>query len=70
MGLMPAKRRKKRKPVDDDDLPNPGERQRARFPDWWLTTDQAELKKAHLRGRQLIDFGVDGITWDELLGKR
>ncbi len=59
---MAAKRRAKRKPVVEEDLPNPGERQRARFPDWWNTTDQAALKKAHLRGRQLI--AGEPISWD------
>lgn len=59
---MPAKRRKK-KPVDEA-LPAPGERQRARFPEWWSTTNQIELAKAHARGGQLIAGGVNAITWD------
>ena len=66
---MPAKR-KKRKAESVEDLPNPGERQRCRLPDWWATTDQTELKKAHLRGRQLIEGGVNAISWDELIGRK
>ena len=66
---MPAKRRK-RKPVDEEDLPNPGERQRCRMPDWWETTNPQELRKAHARGRQLVDGGVDAISWDDLIGMK
>lgn len=58
---MPARRRKKRK-QEDETLPNPGERQLARMPAWWQSTDQTELKKAHLRGRQLI--AGEPINWD------
>ena len=59
---MAVKRRTKRKAAVEEDLPNPGERQRARFPDWWETTNQAELAKAHARARQLIDG--EPISWD------
>ncbi len=64
---MAAKRRK-RKPVVEEDLPNPGERQRCRMPDWWESTDQTELQKAHARGRQLING--EPISWDELTGRQ
>ena len=60
---MPAKRRSKHK-HNDDALPNPGERQLARLPDWWQSTNQIELEKAHVRGRQLIAGGVNAISWD------
>ena len=58
---MPAKRRSKRK-QEDETLPNPGERQLARMPDWWQSTNQIELEKAHARGRQLISG--EPISWD------
>ena len=59
---MAAKRRRKRKPVEDD-LPNPGERQRCRLPDWWATTDPDDLKRAHDRAKQLIQGGYGAVDW-------
>ena len=43
---MPAKRRK-RKPVADNDLPNPGERQCCRLPDWWSKYSETDLQAMH-----------------------
>ena len=62
---MPAKRRK-RKPVVDDDLPNPGERQRCRLPDWWSKYSETDLQAMHARGRQLV--AGEPISWDGLIG--
>ena len=66
---MATKRRSKYKKVDET-LPAPGERQLARLPDWWQSTDQAELERAHCRGGQLIEGGVGSLSWDELTGQR
>lgn len=65
-----AVKRRKRKAEVVDDLPNPGERQRFRLPSWWETADPMALEKAHARCRQLIEGGVDAISWDELTGRR
>ena len=67
---MAVKRRAKRKPVVEDDLAAPGERQRCRLPSWWETTNPQELRKAHARGRQMVDGGVGAISWDDLIGMR
>lgn len=65
---MAAKRRTKKKGAVEDDLPNPGERQRCRLPSWWATTDPIELEKAHERGRQLV--AGEPITWQDLFGSK
>tara|TARA_B100001059_G_scaffold112236_1_gene112443 strand:- start:320 stop:541 length:222 start_codon:yes stop_codon:yes gene_type:complete len=36
-GQLMANEKANRKPVVEEDLPNPGERQRCRLPDWWET---------------------------------
>ena len=64
---MPAKRRKRKAEVVED-LPNPGERQLCRLPDWWGAADPVELEKAHERARQLI--AGEPISWNELIGRQ
>ncbi len=68
--LLPegAAKRRKRRPVVEEDLTNPGERQLCRMPDWWSRYSEADLQAMHARGRQLV--AGEPISWDELTGRQ
>ena len=51
----------RRKPKVDPDLPNPGERQRCRFPAQWGNYSEADRRAMEARGRQLVNG--DRINW-------
>ncbi len=59
---MPAKRRK-RKAAAEDDLPNPGERQRLRFPAQWERHTKAQRLVMETRARQLREEGWSAVDW-------
>ena len=64
---MAAKRHKRKAEVVED-LPNPGERQRCRMPDWWSNYSETDLQAMHARGRQFV--AGEPISWDELIGRQ
>ena len=62
---MAAKRGHRRKPKPlEEDLPDPGERQRCRFPEQWEQQSKAERQAMEARARQLISG--EPIDWGEL----
>ena len=67
-GQLMANEKANRKPVVEEDLPNPGERQSCRMPDWWSKYSETDLQAMHARGRQLVAGEL--ISWDDLIGMR
>jgi hypothetical protein len=56
------KKRQATPPAEDLDAMRDG-RRCGRFPEWWLTTNPDDLKRAHDRAKQLIDGDYGAVDW-------
>ena len=59
---------RKKKPAEE--IPDPGERQRCRFPMQWDKYSQDQINREHKQAKVLVTKGHGFIDWSELVGRR